>query len=218
MTRWRTERLLFVGMPRLGKTTWMKRMLRYVLDRRRAAGLRSRLVVVDPKGEYWPVGATRVQTRKEFLVALRLQKFPIVIHKAIFREWDPLHELRDIVLLVDECHNFCGAAAGDIDDSFRRFVCESGDELVTNSETLLATQRPRHLNLTLRMAATWCFALPLQTLSDRKALIEDLGMVVPDSPAGWEKDAHGFYVPLCYRVGEGMVPPPFGEADDSSGL
>lgn len=199
-TSYSTEHCLFVGSPRTGKTTWLKTALAIILERRRESGIPSNLVIFDRCREYYPRGAHRVQGRKEFLMALRAGRFPLVIDRPNFLDWRPLEDYPHVVLVVDEAQNYCGPNS--IHDSFLSILCERGH---TISDVFVASQRPRVLHMNARTLSTWRFALPLEEETDRTAMGS---MQLPESMAEWKRDAEGHFIPFVYRAGIGMVPPP----------
>lgn len=174
------HRELIVGAPGSGKSYTARVILAARLDERDAAGLRSRLVIFDPMGEWNPRGALRVSSRRDLLRALATERYPIVV-EAVFEDWSPLDSFTDLVLLADEMHQY--ASAHSIHESQRRLFCESRKR---RCDLFVATQRPNHLNPVVVATATRARILPIQHREDRRALETGLSITLPPA-AGWRK-------------------------------
>lgn len=192
------DRVFLVGAPRTGKSTNMRRLLGETLARRRAAGVRSRLVLFDPMREYWPEGATRVKARtcerntptcrlsppcaahalKSSLAAeAATGTFTPIVVEEVYPDWSPFDQVYDLVLAGDEVHNFTEKGCH---PSLRRLVCQSGH---FRTDVLLSTQRPNHLTPTVRMAVSRGVLLPLRDHRDRAAVEESLSITLPAAGA-----------------------------------
>ena len=185
------HRELIVGAPGTGKSYTLRQRVAARLDERDAAGVRSRLVVFDPMGEFNPRGALRVGTRRDFLRALETERFPLVV-EAVFEDWSPLDVFYDLVVMADELHNY--ASAHGIHPSQRRLFCESRKR---RCDLFVATQRPNHMNPIVLSTATRARLLPIQHREDRKAIEAGLSITLPPV-SGWRRvDGVGNTNPLA---------------------
>jgi DNA helicase HerA-like ATPase len=171
---------VIVGAAGSGKTTTAKSIAAHLIGARQGAGAPDRVIVFDPAegnpaDEWRPAGATYVRTRLEYLRALQAGASPLVV-KGGWREWSPLEQLGELLLVVDEAHRF--ATPSSIDPAFAQVLREGRHRRM---DLVIATQRPSHLHPDVLANCTRVWIHPLQHRADRAALERGLGVALRDA-------------------------------------